>query len=175
MNIVANVDEHALTGQDLISIRAETSIQQIWVSYLQNLFDDNFNKLDDNDTFNLIYKNIKDTQNPVFILLGHKDSNQRDTHSVLAYGVNGPSGEILIYDPNLPGENRSIKYNYANNTFDAYSYYWGLGGSYDLIRYCGDGSIRFENYEDIMSDGVPVTINITSPVSGQQVATAQFY
>jgi len=67
-------------------------------------------------------------------------------HSVLAYAFNDLASDISIYDPNHPGESRTIHYDKSGKSFDAYAGFEG-------IVYNGDGSLNLqEPYGNILND-----------------------
>ena len=169
-NIVGyNSYGNSLRGQDIIATRAFISISQQWNSYYSNIVH-NEQFLSQEDKYASIRNIILNTGNPVLIYLYHVDVN-RGAHSVLAYDFNYLTGVISIYDPNYPGQAKTIFYNSSNKTFNSYS-------GYDGIIYSGDGSLHLtEPYLNILNDADAnfqgsgnATVKVTSHTNGQQVA-----
>jgi uncharacterized protein YfaP (DUF2135 family) len=158
-----------LRGQDVIATRAFISIAQQWNSYIPSVAAEQ--NLTDAEQYASIRNQLQNTGAPVLIYL--YDNNSHDAeHSVLAYGLFDLSGDIDIYDPNHPGQARTIHYDADSESFDDYSGYSG-------IVYNGDGSLFLtESYGNILSDAEldfqgsgNATINVTSHTSGQQVGS----
>jgi uncharacterized protein YfaP (DUF2135 family) len=143
MNIVGkDFNGKDLTGQDIIATRAFASIRQYWTTYYRNIVENQI-RLTEQERFISIRNAIENTGYPVLIYLS--DAMYENVHSVLAYKIDS-NGAISIYDPNFPGETRTINYDVTTNTFHPYA-------GYPIIIYNGDGSLRLtEHYENILND-----------------------
>jgi uncharacterized protein YfaP (DUF2135 family) len=158
----------SLHGQDIIATRAFISITQQWNTYYNNIVSREL-QLTEEERFGSIRNIMLNTANPVLIYLYHANGGT-GAHSVLAYTLNNSNGNISIYDPNFPGQSRTIGYNTSTKTFNAYSGYQG-------IVYNGDGSLSLtESYQNILDDAEAnfhsnenAVINLTSHRTGQEV------
>jgi uncharacterized protein YfaP (DUF2135 family) len=92
-------------------------------------------------------------------------------HSVLAYKLFNLFGSISIYDPNYPGQVKTITYDTSSKTFNTYS-------GYDIITEEAHGSLPLtEPYQNILDDAEAnfhgsktAQITITTPTSGATVS-----
>jgi len=156
-----------LRGQDIIATRAFVSIAQQWNVYIPTV--NQQIGLTDQERYASIRNIIDNTMEPVLIYLRHEDGSA-GAHSVLAFAYDGATGEVFIYDPNVPGATRTIQYNLTSDDFNSY-------GGYDGIIYNGDGSLNLtEPYQNILNNAevdfynssMP-NINITSHPNGSIV------
>ena len=159
-----------IRGQNIIATRSFISISKQWNTYYRNLAFVQQGALSQEARYAAIVNAIENTDAPVLIYLAH--TNASGAHSVLAYAYNTNSGTISIYDPNKPGEVKSISYDLGAKTFSPYS-------GYDFITYSGDGSLHVtEAYQNIYDDALAnfqgtnkATIQISSPTGDPPTTT----
>jgi uncharacterized protein YfaP (DUF2135 family) len=159
----------SIKGQNIIATRAFTSIAQQWNTYYDTITQQT--ALSEDARYLVIANAIQTTGAPVLIHLGHSSSPNGGGHSVLAYAFNDLTKRISVYNPNEPGQSPSMYFDAGNHKFKPYD-------GYDIITFCGDGSLHLsEPYQNILDDAQAgfhgnrtAQVNVGSPSSGSHVA-----
>jgi uncharacterized protein YfaP (DUF2135 family) len=165
-------DGKPILGQNVIATRAFTSIARQWTSYYEGIADAQ-SSISPDARYLAITNALINTGNPVLIYLS-KPSSGTATHSVLAYGFNDLTNRIFIYDPNYPGEDRSIVFDAQRNDFRPYA---SGSDSFAQTTFNGDGSLMLsEDYQNILDDAEAgfhgsksAQVRIDSPSGGETV------
>ena len=144
------VDSSGLVGQQIIATRAFTSITQQWRTYLPEL--DRQLNLNDVEQAAALCNALVNTGKPVLMHLDKKSIAFGSAHSVLAYKYTvfetvDPGIHFDVYDPNWPGNLKTVRLSNTRNTWDTYA------GDLDKAMYYGDGSLNLtEPFSYVLED-----------------------